>query len=88
MPARLRRKRRLRRFDITPEAIELFRRGLDNPRDRENRIALAAALGRSKLAACPLDSEPRSLIGCDTEPVEVVLGIRAELFRRLGGSDY
>jgi hypothetical protein len=47
--------------------------------DKQNRIALAAALGRSKFAASPLDSNPRSLIGCDAEPVDVVMDLRTQL---------
>jgi hypothetical protein len=44
---------------------------------------LAAALGRSKFAACPLDLKPRSLIGGDSESVEVAIGLRAELLRAI-----
>jgi hypothetical protein len=44
---------------------------------------LAAALGRSKFAASPLDRKPRSLIGCDREPVSEVLELRAELLKRV-----
>ncbi|MEH2546893.1 hypothetical protein V1283_003538 [Bradyrhizobium sp. AZCC 2262] len=83
MPARQRRNKRSRSAHITPEAIQLFRRGLDNPHDQDIRIALAAALGRSKFRASPLDLKPRSLIGCDTEPVEVALGLRAQLRSRI-----
>jgi len=43
-----------------------------------------AALGRSKFRANRLDPEPRSLIGCDTEPVEVVLDLRAQMLKRIG----
>ncbi|WP_210190382.1 hypothetical protein, partial [Bradyrhizobium canariense] len=50
---------------------------------RDLKIALAAALGRSKFSACPLDREPRSLLGCDCEPVEVVLELSAQLLKRL-----
>lgn len=89
MPARLKRDRRRRSVHVTAEAVVLFRQGFEmmrGPHDpyelRDLRIALAAALARSKFAANPLDSEPRSLIGCDTEPVEVVLGIRAQLLKR------
>jgi hypothetical protein len=82
MPARLKpNKRRARHAHVTPEAIELFRRGLHDPHNQEIRIALAAALGRSKFAACPLDLKPRSLIGGDSESVEVAIGLRAELLR-------
>jgi hypothetical protein len=76
MPARLRRDRRRRSAQITAEAVALFRQGFDllrGPHDpyelRDLKIALAAALGRSKFAACPLDPDPRSLIGQDA-PVE------------------
>jgi hypothetical protein len=68
---------------ITPEAVELFRRGLDSPHDQHIRIALAAALGRSKFAACPLDRQPRSLIGCDREPVTDVLDLRRQLLKSI-----
>jgi hypothetical protein len=51
---------------------------------RDLKIALAAALGRSKFAACPLDREPRSLIGCDTEPVDEVIELRAQLLKQIG----
>ena len=82
MPVRLAgRIKRRQRAHITPEAIELFQRGLNNPHDPSIRTALAAALGRSKFAACALDLKPRSLIGCDAEPADVVLGLRAELLR-------
>lgn len=84
MPARLRRDRRRRSTQVTPEAIRLFRRGMRAPHDQAIRIALAAALGRSKFRASPLDASPRSLIGCDREPVEVVLGIRAQLMKEIG----
>jgi hypothetical protein len=47
-------------------------------------MALAAALGRSKFRACPLDRQPRSLVGCDREPVEVVLRLRAQLMKEIG----
>jgi hypothetical protein len=63
MPVRSRRNKRRSTTHITEEAIELFRRGLDSPHDQHIRIALATALGRSKFAACPLDRQPRSLIG-------------------------
>jgi hypothetical protein len=79
MPARLKRDKRRRSAAITREAVDLFQRGLRDPRNQDVRIALAAALGRSKFAACPLDREPRSLIGCDAEPVEVALDLRAQL---------
>jgi hypothetical protein len=82
MPARLRRGKRRHRANVTPEAVEIFRRGLDNPHDQHLRIALAAALGRSKFAASPLDARPRSLIGCDTEPIEDVLHLRAQLLKQ------
>jgi hypothetical protein len=51
---------------------------------RDLKIALAEALGRSEFRASPLDREPRSLIGCDKEPVEVELELRARL-RLLSG---
>lgn len=84
MPARLKRDKRRRSAHITPEAIQLFRRGMRAPHDQSIRIALAAALGRSKFRASPLDRKPRSLIGCDSEPVEVVLGLRAQLLKEIG----
>lgn len=87
MPARLRRDRRRRSANITAEAVELFRQGLDttDPYElRDIKIQLAAALGRSKFRACPLDSEPRSLIGGDTEPVEAVLELRTRLLEEIG----
>jgi hypothetical protein len=47
---------------MTAEAIQLFRQGFDMLRCahdrydlRDLKIKLAAALGRSKFAACPLD---------------------------------
>jgi hypothetical protein len=92
MPVRFKRDRRRRSAHVTPEAIALFRRGFDMmraPHDpyelRDLKIALAAALGRSRFAACPLDREPRSLIGCDREPVAVVLGLRAQMLKEIGG---
>lgn len=84
MPARARRNRRRRSSYISPEATELFRQGVLAPHDQSIRIALAAALGRSKFRASPLDCKPRSLIGCDTEPAEVVLGLRALLLKEIG----
>ncbi|WP_159012555.1 hypothetical protein [Bradyrhizobium sp. S69] len=83
MPARLIRDRRRRSVRLTPEAIALFRRGMADPHDQYIRIALAAALGRSKFAASPLDPEPRSLIGCDREPVTDVLDLRAQLLKSI-----
>jgi hypothetical protein len=83
MPVRSRRERRRHRsWRITPEAAALFREGLNNP-SQENRIALAEALGRSKFRASPLDATPRSLIGCDREPIEDVLELRAQLLKRI-----
>ncbi|WP_339033777.1 hypothetical protein WHZ78_18420 [Bradyrhizobium symbiodeficiens] len=81
MPARLKRNKRGHRAHITPEAVALFRRGIRAPQDQAIRNALAEALGRSKFRASPLDREPRSLLGCDREPVEVVLELRAELLK-------
>lgn len=84
MPARLRRDKRRRRFaNITPEAVALFRRGLADPQNRDLRIALAVALSRSKFRGCPIDPQPRSLIGGDREPVSDVLDLRAQLLKRL-----
>lgn len=83
MPARVKRDKRRHRTSITPTAVEIFRRAHKAPTSAD-RIALAAALGRSKFAACPLDSEPRSLIGGDTEPVEAVLALRAALMKSAG----
>ncbi|SCB36022.1 hypothetical protein GA0061099_1005411 [Bradyrhizobium yuanmingense] len=80
MPARLKRDKRRHSVHITPEAVEIFRRAHNAPTHADS-IALAAALGRSKFAACPLDSKPRSLIGCDREPVEEVLALRRELIK-------
>jgi len=82
MPVRSRRSRRRQRVRITPEAVEIFRRAHKEPTNAD-RIALAAALGRSKFAACPLDAEPRSLC-CDNEPVEAVLALRAALMKSAG----
>ncbi|WP_426611272.1 hypothetical protein [Bradyrhizobium sp. McL0616] len=87
MPARLKRNKRRHSTQITPEAIAIFRQGLDTSdlyELRDIKIRLAAALGRSKFRACPLDSEPRSLIGCDTEPVEAVLELRTRLLEERG----
>ncbi|MDA9409991.1 hypothetical protein XH80_25590 [Bradyrhizobium sp. CCBAU 45384] len=60
----MRRGKRRDRTGITPEAVEIFRRAHKAP-THADRIALAEALGRSKFAASPFDSEPRSLIGGD-----------------------
>jgi hypothetical protein len=91
MPVRFKRDRRRRSVQITPEAIALFRQGFDmqrGPHDpyvlRDLKIALAAALGRSKFAACPLDRTPRSLIGCDREQVEFVIELRAQMLETIG----
>ncbi|MDA9413821.1 hypothetical protein XI04_27540 [Bradyrhizobium sp. CCBAU 11430] len=68
MPLRTRKNRRRKHANISLEAVALFRRGLatsDPAQLRDLRIALAAALGRGKFSANPLDIEPRSLIGCD-----------------------
>lgn len=81
MPARLKRNKRRRSVHVTPEAVALFWQGLRDPHNQEIRIRLAAALGRSKFAANPLDLEPRSLLGCDTEPAEIVLELREQLLR-------
>ena len=51
---------------------------------RDLRIAIAAALGRSKFRASPLDREPRSLIGCDVESADVALELRARLLKEIG----
>lgn len=82
MPARLKRNKRRHSTLITPEAVTLFRQGLEtsDPYELHDiKVRLAAALGRSKFRASPLDHEPQSLIGCDTEPVEAVLELRARL---------
>jgi hypothetical protein len=91
MPVRFKRDRRRRSARVTPEAIALFRQGFDmqrGPHDpyelRDIKLRLAAALGRSKFAACPLDRTPRSLIGCDTEPVTDVLDLRRQLLKEIG----
>jgi hypothetical protein len=83
MPVRSHTNKRRRSAHVTPEATALFRQGLDSPHDQNLRIALAAALGRSKFAACPLDPEPRSLIGCDREPVTDVLDLRRQLLKSI-----
>jgi hypothetical protein len=90
MPVRTRRTKRRRRLDVTAEAVEIFRRGIEmqrgphDPRElRDLKVALSAALGRSKFAASPLDREPASLIGCDPEPVEDVLRLRAQLMNSI-----
>lgn len=84
MPARkTANKRRRASLAITPEAIEIFRAHHTNP-TTEARIALAAALGRSKFRASPLDRAPQSLIGGDKEPAEIVLGLRARLLKEIG----
>lgn len=90
MPVRLKRNKLRHSTHMSPEAVELFKRGFDlqrGPLDPcallDIKVALATALGRSKFAACPLDREPRSLIGCDREPVGVVLGLRAQMFRKI-----
>ncbi|RZN21119.1 hypothetical protein CWO90_33505 [Bradyrhizobium sp. Leo121] len=91
MPARLKRDKRRRSAHITPEAVQLFRQGHDmlrGPHDpyelRDLKVALAAALGRSKFAASPLEHEPRSLIGGDREAMEVVLELQAQLLAAIG----
>ncbi|WP_314963410.1 hypothetical protein [Bradyrhizobium cosmicum] len=58
MPARLKRNKRGHRAHIMLKAIQLFRQGMHAPNDHATRIALAAALGRSKFRANPLDREP------------------------------
>ena len=90
MPARLKRDRRRHSAHVTTEAIALFRRGMDmqrGPHDpyelRDIKIALATELCRSKFRACPLDPRPRSLLGCDREPADVVLGLRAQLLKKI-----
>ncbi|MGR4930250.1 hypothetical protein ACIPUD_26110 [Bradyrhizobium sp. CAR08] len=84
MPARSKRDRRRRTSHITSEAVALFRQGM-RERDpcalRDIKIELAAALGRSKFRASPLDRVPRSLLGCDREPLQVVLDLRAQLLK-------
>lgn len=87
MPARLKRNKRRHSAQITPEAIELFRRGLDTSDPYvllDIKIRLAAALGRSKFSANPLDREPRSLIG-QNAPVEHDL--RRMLLTEIGEAD-
>lgn len=87
MPARTRKNRRRRSANVTPGAIELFRRGMlehDPYELRDIKIALATALGRSKFRANPLDYNPKSLIGCDPELDEVVRGLRAQLLKKIG----
>lgn len=87
MPARSKRNKRRRSAEITPEAILLFRQG-QRERDpyklRDIKIKLAEELGRSKFCANPLDPEPRSLIGCDREPADVLLALRAALKKSSG----
>jgi hypothetical protein len=84
MPIRSKHKKRRRSAHVTAEAIQLFRQGMRAPHDQYIRTALAAALGRSKFRASPLDRKPRSLIGCDAEPVEEVLELRAHLLKAIG----
>lgn len=92
MPPRPKRDRRRRQSaHITPDAVALFRQGIDllrEPHDshtlRDIKVWLAAALGRSKFRASPLDRYPRSLIGCDIEPIDVVLDLRAQLLAKIG----
>ncbi|RZN11000.1 hypothetical protein CWO91_10265 [Bradyrhizobium genosp. SA-3] len=87
MPTRLKCNKRRRSVYITPEAVALFRQGIeerDEHKLRDIKRALAAALGRSKFRASPLDPQPRSLIGGDTEPVEIVLALRAALMKSAG----
>lgn len=91
MPARLKRNTRYRSAQVTPEAIRLFRQGFEmlrGPHDpyelRDLKIALAAALSRSKFRSCPLDRDPKSLLGCDRERVEVALELRALLLKEIG----
>lgn len=86
MPVRYRRSKRRSDVRVTPEAIALFKRGTrerDPCKLRDIKIGLAVALGRSKFSASPLDSEPRSLIAGDTEPVEVALRIREQMLKHL-----
>jgi hypothetical protein len=78
MPARLKRDKGRRSAQVTPEAVAVFRQGIEmlrGPYDpyefRDLRIAMAAALGRSKFRASPLDCERRSLIGCDVGSSDV-----------------
>jgi hypothetical protein len=91
MPTRLKQSKRRPATQVTSEALAIFKRGMEllqGPHDplqmRDHRVALAAALGRSKFRACPLDPRPRSLIGGDTEPVEAVLDLRACLLKEIG----
>jgi hypothetical protein len=84
----MRKNRRRRTANITADAVRLFQQGIELQRGqhdpyelRDVKIRLAATLGRSKFAASPLDSRPRSLIGGDSESVEVAIGLRAELLR-------
>ncbi|MET4739709.1 hypothetical protein ABIF73_003848 [Bradyrhizobium japonicum] len=95
MPPRSKRDKRRHSTHITTEAIALFRRGIElqrSPHDpyelRDIKIALAAALSRSKFAANPLDLEPRSLISGDRGPADVVLGIRAQLLSKIRTKDF
>lgn len=83
MPVRTRQNRRRRSAHITPEAVELFRLGMRDPHNQDIRIRLAAALGRSKFRASPLDARPHSLIGGDAEPIGDVLGLRTQLLKKL-----
>jgi hypothetical protein len=84
MPVRARVNRRRKSEHIAPEAVDIFRKGVlaSGYALRELKIALAAALGRSKFAANPLDCEPRSLIACDVEPAEVAIEIRRQLLKK------
>lgn len=80
MPVRTRHNKR-RSVRVTPEAVRLFAAGRDarGYALRNIKIALASTLGRSKFAASPLDALPRSLIGCDREPISEVLALRRQL---------
>ena len=91
MPPRPKRDKRSNATRVSPDAVAIFRQGFDmlrGPHDRADlrdlKVALAAALGRSKFAANPLDRTPRSLIGGDREPVEVALNIQRLLLRAIG----
>ncbi|MCK1552566.1 hypothetical protein IVB11_26755 [Bradyrhizobium sp. 177] len=89
-PARSKRDKRRHSAQVTP-AIRLFRQGVEMLRSphgpyelRDLRIAIAAALGRSKFRSSPLDREPKSLIGCDVESADVALELRAQLLNEIG----
>ena len=74
---------------MTPEVVAVFRQasfaGSHDPYELSDlRIAMAAALGRSKFCASPLDREPSSLIVCEVDSPDVALELRARLLKEIG----